>query len=87
MESSVKNSLVGGKSVEELYKLISKLPIEQQSELVNKILSGAGLVAIINNGCVSGNTINVGGAAKYEALAQEIEEVAAKVRNLENVRN
>ncbi|HLO52516.1 MAG TPA: hypothetical protein VK211_29220 [Kamptonema sp.] len=79
-------TLLGDNLVEEIYKIIREMPAEQQSELINKILEGSGLVVIMSNGSVTGNTINVGGG-KYEKLAQKIEEVAAEVRNLSNVRN
>ena len=77
----------GGKnSVEEIYKIIREMPAEQQSELINKILEGSGLVVIMSNGCVTNNTINVGG--KYEKLAEQIEALAVEVRNLKSsVRN
>ena len=40
----------------------------------------------MSNGCVTGNTINVGG--KYEKLAEQIEALAADIRNLKSsVRN
>jgi hypothetical protein len=79
--------LVSGKtSVEEIYKLIRELPAEKQSELINKILEGSGLVVIMGNGCVANNTISVGG--KCEKLAEQIEKIAAELRNLKSsVRN
>jgi hypothetical protein len=79
--------LVSGKaSVEEIYKIIREMPAEQQSELINKILEGSGLVVIMSNGCVTGNTINIGG--KCEKLAEQIEALAAELRNLKSsVRN
>lgn len=78
--------LVSGKnSVEELYKIIREMPAEQQSELINKILEGSGLVVIMSNGCVTNNTINVGG--KCEKLAEQIEAIAVELRNLKSVRN
>jgi hypothetical protein len=78
--------VVSGKtSVEEIYKLIRELPAEKQSELINKILEGSGLVVIMSNGCVTGNTINVGG--RYEKLAEQIEKIAAELRTLKGVRN
>jgi hypothetical protein len=79
--------LVSGKtSVEEIYKLIREMPAEQQSELISKILEGSGLVVIMSNGCVTNNTINIGG--KYEKLAEQIEALAAELRNLKSsVRN
>ena len=78
--------LVSGKnSVEEIYKLIREMPAEQQSELINKILEGSGLVVIMSNGCVTGNTINVGG--KCEKLAAQIEAIALELRTLKSVRN
>lgn len=72
-------------SVEEIYKLIREMPAEQQSELINKILEGSGLVVIMNNGCVTNNTINVGG--KCEKLAEQIEAIAIQLRNLKSVSN
>jgi hypothetical protein len=80
--------LVSGKtSVEEIYKLIREMPVEQQSELISKILEGSGLVVIMSNGCVTNNTINIGGG-KYEKLAEQIEKIAAELRNLKSsVRN
>jgi hypothetical protein len=78
--------VVSGKtSVEEIYKLIRELPAEKQSELINKILEGSGLVVIMSNGCVTGNTITVGG--RYEKLAEQIEKIAAELRTLKGVRN
>ena len=78
--------LVAGKnSVEEIYKIIREMPAEQQSELINKILEGSGLVVIMSNGCVTGNTINVGG--KCEKLAEQIEAIAVELRTLKSVRN
>ena len=79
--------VAGGKnSVEEIYKLIREMPAEKQSELINKILEGSGLVVIMSNGCVTNNTINVGG--KYEKLAEQIEALAVEIRNLKSsVRN
>jgi hypothetical protein len=78
--------VVSGKtSVEEIYKLIRELPAEKQSELINRILEGSGLVVIMSNGCVTGNTINVGG--RYEKLAEQIEKIAAELRTLKGVRN
>ena len=78
--------LVSGKtSVEDIYKLIREMPAEQQSELINKILEGSGLVVIMGNGCVTGNTINVGG--RYEKLAEQIEAIALELRTLKSVRN
>jgi hypothetical protein len=75
--------LVSGKtSVEEIYKIIREMPAEQQSELINKILEGSGLVVIMSNGCVTGNTINIGG--KCEKLAEQIEALAAELRNLKS---
>jgi len=71
--------LVSGKtSVEDIYKLIREMPAEQQSELISKILEGSGLVVIMGNGCVTNNTINVGG--RYEKLAEQIEKIAAELR-------
>ena len=77
----------GGKnSVDEIYKLIREMPAEKQSELINKVLEGSGLVVIMSNGCVTNNTINVGG--KYEKLAEQIEALAVEIRNLKSsVRN
>jgi hypothetical protein len=40
---------------------------------------------IIPNGCVTGNTINIGG--KCEKLAEQIEKIAAELRTLKIVRN
>ena len=78
--------LVSGKnSVEEIYKIIREMPAEQQSELINKILEGSGLVVIMSNGCVTGNTISVGG--KCEKLAEQIEKIAAELRILKSVCN
>ena len=78
--------LVSGKtSVEEIYKLIRELPAEKQSELINKILEGSGLVVIMSNGCVTNNTINVGG--RYDKLAEQIEAIAVELRTLKSVRN
>lgn len=78
--------VVSGKnSVEEIYKLIRELPAEKQSELINKILEGSGLVVIMSNGCVTGNTINVGG--RYDKLAEQIEAIALELRTLKSVRN
>ena len=78
--------LVSGKnSVEEIYKIIREMPAEKQSELINKFLKGSGLVVIIPNGCVTGNTINIGG--KCEKLAEQIEKIAAELRTLKIVRN
>jgi hypothetical protein len=78
--------LVSGKtSVEEIYKLIRELPAEKQSELINKILEGSGLVVIMGNGCVTNNTINVGG--RYDKLAEQIEAIALELRTLKSVRN
>jgi hypothetical protein len=79
--------LVSGKtSVEEIYKLIREMPAEQQSELISQILEGSGLVVIMSNGCVTNNTINIGG--KYEKLAEQIEALAVELRNLKSsVRN
>lgn len=79
--------LVSGKnSVEELYKIIREMPADKQSELINKILEGSGLVVIMSNGCVTNNTINIGG--KCDKLADQIEEIAAELRNLKSsVRN
>ncbi len=78
--------VVSGKnSVEEIYKLIRELPAEQQSELINKILESSGLVVIMGNGCVTGNTINVGG--RYDKLAEQIEAIALELRTLKSVRN
>jgi len=71
--------------VEEIYKLIREMPAEKQSELINKILEGSGLVVIMSNGCVTGNTINVGG--KCEKLAEQIEAIAAELRRLKSVSN
>jgi hypothetical protein len=77
--------LVSGKnSVEEIYKLM-EMPAQKQSELINKILEGSGLVVIMSNGCVTGNTINVGG--KYDKLAEQIEALAVELRTLKSVRN
>ena len=78
--------------VEEIYKLISQLPIDQQSEIINKLLNGSGLIVMVNNGCVNhgcvtDNTINFAELAKYEQLAQRIEEVAAQVRELSELKN
>jgi len=72
-------------SVEEIYKIIREMPAEKQSELINKILEGSGLVVIMSNGCVTGNTINVGG--KCEKLAEQIEAIAVELRALKGVRN
>jgi len=78
--------LVSGKNpVEEIYKIIREMPAEQQSELINKILEGSGLVVIMSNGCVTGNTINVGG--KCEKLAEQIEKIAVELRTLKSIRN
>lgn len=78
--------LVSGKaSVEEIYKIIREMPAEQQSELINKILEGSGLVVIMGNGCVTNNTISVGG--KCEKLAEKIEAIALELRTLKSVRN
>jgi hypothetical protein len=78
--------LVSGKtSVEEIYKLIKEMPAEKQSELINKILEGSGLVVIMGNGCVTNNTINVGG--RYDKLAEQIEAIALELRTLKSVRN
>ncbi|WP_445246391.1 hypothetical protein [Microcoleus sp. OTE_8_concoct_300] len=78
--------VVSGKnSVEEIYKLIRELPAEKQSELINKILEGSGLVVIMGNGCVTNNTINVGG--RYDKLAEQIEAIALELRTLKSVRN
>ena len=79
--------LVSGKtSVEEIYKLIREMPAEHQSELISKILEGSGLVVIMSNGCVTNNTINIGG--KYEKLAEKIEALAVELCNLKSsVRN
>jgi len=71
--------------VEEIYKLIRELPAEKQSELINKILEGSGLVVIMSNGCVTNNTINVGG--RYDKLAEQIEAIAVELRTLKSVRN
>ena len=71
--------------MEEIYKLIREMPAEKQSELINKILEGSGLVVIMSNGCVTGNTINVGG--KCEKLAEQIEAIAAELRRLKSVSN
>jgi hypothetical protein len=78
-------SLSGKTSVEDIYKLIREMPAEQQSELINKILEGSGLVVIMGNGCVTGNTINVGG--RYDKLAEQIEAIALELRTLKSVRN
>lgn len=72
-------------SVEEIYKIIREMPAEKQSELINKLLEGTGLIAIMSNGCVTGNTINVG--AKYEKLAQQVEDIASELRALKNTRH
>lgn len=72
-------------SVEEIYKIIREMPAEKQSELINKLLEGTGLIAIMSNGCVTGNTINVG--AKYEKLAQQVEDIASELRALKNSRH
>jgi len=78
--------VVSGKtSVEEIYKLIRELPAEKQSELINRILEGSGLVVIMGNGCVTNNTINVGG--RYDKLAEQIEAIALELRTLKSVRN
>ena len=78
--------LVSGKnSVEEIYKIIREMPVEKQSELINKLLEGSGLVVIMSNGCVTGNTINIGG--KCDKLAEQIEAIAAELRTLKSVRN
>jgi hypothetical protein len=75
----------GNASVEEIYKLIRELPAEKQSELINKILEGSGLVVIMGNGCVTGNTISVGG--KCDKLAEQIEAIALELRTLKSVHN
>ena len=76
----------GGKSsVEEIYKIIREMPAEKQSELINKILEGFGLVVIMSKGCVTGNTINVGG--KCEKLAEQIEAIAVELRCFKSVSN
>jgi hypothetical protein len=77
--------VVSGKtSVEEIYKIIREMPAEKQSELINKLLEGSGLVVIMSNGCVTNNTINIGG--KCEKLAEQIEAIALELRTLK-IRN
>lgn len=73
--------LVSGKnSVEEIYKIICEMPAEKQSEIINKLLEGSGLVVIMSNGCVINNTINIGG--ECEKLAEQIEAIALELRTL-----
>lgn len=87
METGIEKALevTGKQSVDEIYKIIREMPIEQQSKLINKMLEGSGLVVIMSNGCVTGNTINVSG--KCDKLAEQIEAIAVELRALKSVRN
>lgn len=87
MEMKLEKSLevIGEQSVDEIYKIIREMPVEEQSKLINKMLEGSGLVVIMSNGCVTGNTINISG--KCDKLAEQIEAIALELRTLKSVRN
>ena len=81
----IDSKVIGNNCVDEIYKIIREMPAEEQSKLIQKMLEGSGLVVIMSNGCVTGNTINMSG--KCEKLAEQIEAIAVELRALKNVRN
>jgi hypothetical protein len=87
MEMNLEKTLevTGEQSADEIYKIIREMPAEEQSKLINKMLEGSGLVVIMSNGCVTGNTINISG--KCDKLAEQIEAIAVELRSLKSVRN
>lgn len=85
METKRILKVTGKQSVDEIYKIIREMPVEEQSKLINKMLEGSGLVVIMSNGCVTGNTINISG--KCDKLANQIEAIALELRTLKSVRN